>query len=126
MDAYKLQCEFDVTRRIGWSDEDLGEHLDKVLDRLHQADGVKAVEVEADLDAGRTTLSLTLATLEDDPRHLACTVLGVAIRSCGGTHIGLLRLSEEAVVRPDRYQWSGLRSPTWLVRQIDFGAEAPD
>jgi hypothetical protein len=124
MGTFQLGCEFDIVRRIGWSDEDLGEHIDTVFDRLHQADGVKAVEAEADLDSGRTVVSLTITTFDDDPRHMACVVLGVAIRSCGGTHVGLLPLGEEAVVRPQRNQWSGLRTPTWRIRQVTLGDDS--
>jgi hypothetical protein len=124
MGTFLLGCEFDVVRRIGWSDEELGEHIDTVFDRLHQADGVKAVEAEADLDSGRTVLSMLITTFDDDPRHLACTVLGVAIRSCGGSHVALLSLGEEAIVRPQRNQWSGLRTPTWRIRQVDFDTES--
>ena len=124
MGTFQLGCEFDIVRRIGWSDEDLGEHIDTVFDRLHQADGVKAVEAEADLDSGRTVVSLTITTFDDDPRHMACVVLGVAIRSCGGTHVGLLPLGEEAVVRPQRNQWSGLRTATWRIRQVTVGDDS--
>jgi len=126
MGSYQLGCQFDVVRRIGWSDEELGEHIDRVIERLHQADGVNAVEAEADLDTGRTTMSLTLTTFDNDPRHLTCATLGVAIRSCGGVHVGLLRLGEEAVVKSQRNSWSGLRTPTWHVRQIDFDEVVPD
>jgi hypothetical protein len=125
MATYQLACEFDIVRRIGWSDEELGEHIDKVFDRLHQADGLKEVEAEADLDSGRASVSMTITTFDDDPRHLACVVLGVAIRSCGGTHVGLLPMGEEAIVKPQRNQWSGLRTPTWGIRQIDFEKESP-
>jgi len=125
MATYQLACEFDIMRRIGWSDEELGEHIDEVFDRLHQADGVKEVEAEADLDSGRATVSMTITTFDDDPRHLACVVLGVAIRSCGGTHVGLLPMGEEAIVKPQRNQWSGLRTPTWGIRQIDIEEESP-
>ena len=124
MATYQLACEFDIVRRIGWSDEELGEHIDDVFDRLHQADGVREVEAEADLDSGRTTVSMTITTFDDDPSHLACVVLGVAIRSCGGTHVGLLPMGEEAVVKPQRNQWSGLRTPTWGIRQLDFEKES--
>lgn len=126
MSSYQLACEFDIVRRIGWSDEELGEHIDAVMDRLHQASGVKEVEAEANLDSGRTTTSLKLTTFDNDPRHSACVTLGVAIRSCGGVHVGLLRLGEEAVVRSQRNSWSGLRTPTWHVRQIDFHDAPPD
>jgi hypothetical protein len=124
MGTFQLGCEFDIVRRIGWSDEELGEHIDTVFDRLHQADGVKAVEAEADLDSGRTVLSMLIRTFDDDPRRLACSVLGVAIRSCGGFHVGLLSLGEEAIARPQRTQWSGLRTPTWRIRQMDFDTES--
>jgi hypothetical protein len=125
MGTYQLGCEFDIVRRIDWTDEELGEHIDTVFDRLHQAEGVQSVEAEANLDSGRTTLSMTLSTLDDDPRHIACGVLGVAIRSCGGDHVGLLPLGEEAVVKPYRNSWSGLRTPTWRIRQIDISDELP-
>jgi len=125
MGHYRLACEFDVVRRIGWSDEELGEHIDGVFERLHQADGVKGLEATADLDSGRTTMSLMVSTFDGDPRRITCAILGVAIRSCGGVHEGLLPLGEEAVVGPERNQWSGLRTPTWRVRQTDFNEESP-
>ncbi len=125
MGTYNLACEFDVVRRIGWSDEELGEHIDTVCDRLHQADGVKAIRAEADLDTGRSRLSFTITTFDDDPGRIAGSVLGVAIRSCGAAHIGLLALAEEAVVRPERNQWSGLRTPTWKVRQTTLESVSP-
>jgi hypothetical protein len=124
MGTFQLGCEFDIVRRIGWSDEELGVHIDAVFDRLHQADGVKAVEAEADLDSGRTVLSMMITTFDDNPRNLACNVLGVAIRSCGASHIGLLSMGEEAIVRPERNQWSGLRTPSWRIRQVDFDTES--
>ncbi len=120
MGTYRLECEFDVTRRIGWSDGDLGEHIDSVFDRLHQSDVVRAVDAQADLDTGRANISLIVSTFDDDPLHLACVVLGIAIRSCGAGHVGLLSVGEEAVLRPQRNQWSGLRTPSWRVRQTDF------
>jgi hypothetical protein len=125
MGTYQLGCEFDIVRRIGWTDEDLGVHIDEVFDRLHQADGVKEIEADANLDSGRTTALMTITTFDDEPRHVACSVLSVAIRSCGGVHVGLLSLGEEAIVRPQRNQWSGLRTPTWRIRQIDFFEDSP-
>lgn len=125
MGTYQLGCEFDIVRRIGWSDEDLGVHIDEVFDRLHQADGVKEIEADANLDSGRTTVLMTITTFDDEPRHVACSVLSVAIRSCGGVHVGLLSLGEEAIVRPQRNQWSGLRTPTWRIRQVDFFEDSP-
>ncbi len=120
MGTYRLECEFDVTRRIDWSDGDLGDHIDSVFDRLHQSDVVQAVDAQADLDTGRANISLIVSTFDDDPLHLACVVLGIAIRSCAAEHVGLLSMGEEGVLRPQRNQWSGLRTPSWRVRQIDF------
>jgi hypothetical protein len=125
MGTYQFTCSFDIVRRVGWSDDDLGLHVDAVLDRLHQADGVTAVAVEADLDSGMADVSMVLSTFDDNPQHLASVVLGVAIRSSGGAHTGLLSLGEEAVVRPDRNQWSGLRTPTWWLRQADIEQTSP-
>jgi hypothetical protein len=120
MGTYRLECEFDVTRWIDWSEGDLGDHIDSVFDRLHQSDVVRSVEAQADLDTGRASISLTLSTFDDDPLHLACVVLGIAIRSCGAEHVGLLPIGEEGVLRPQRNQWSGLRTPSWRVRQTGF------
>jgi hypothetical protein len=120
MGTYRLECEFDVTRRIDWSDGDLGNHIDSVFDRLHQSDVVRSLQAQADLDTGRANISLTLSTFDDDPLHLACLVLGIAIRSTGAEHVGLLSMGEEGVLHPERNQWSGLRTPSWRVRQTDF------
>jgi hypothetical protein len=118
--AYELQCEFDITRRIGWSDEALGEHIDAVFDRLHQAKGVLSIDASADLDTGRATVAMRHTTLtEGDPEMLGRRILSVAIRSCGGGHGGLLPFAEEAAVKPERNSWSGLRTPTWNVRQVN-------
>jgi hypothetical protein len=125
MGTYQLTYSFDIVRRVGWSEDDLGLHVDAVLDRLHQADGVTAVAVEADLDSGRAEFSMVLSTSDDDPQHLASALLGVAIRSSGGGYVGLLSLGEEAVVRLGRNQWSGLRTPMWMFRQSDVEQASP-
>jgi hypothetical protein len=120
VNSYELQCEFDIARRIGWSDEDLGEHIDTVFERLHQASGVISMDAEANLDTGRATIAIRYTTLvDDDPEHLGRNLLGVAIRSCGAGHHGLLTFSEEAAMKPERNQWSGLRTPSWNVRQVN-------
>jgi len=126
MGTYRLECQFDVMRRIDWSDGELGDHIDAVFDRLHQSEIVRAVEAEADLDTGRATVSMTVSTFDDDPLHLACVALGIAIRSCGAEHVGLLPLGEEGVLRPQKNQWSGLRLPSWRVRQRDLKDIAAD
>jgi hypothetical protein len=123
--TYELACEFDIVRRIGWSDEDLGEHVDDVFDRLHQAKGVVVLEADADLDSGRTHVLIHISSDDlggdpDDerPEQLARSTLGVAIRSAGGGHHGLLPFADEAAFKPERNQWSGLRTPSWNVRQV--------
>lgn len=119
MPAYQLEIEFDVTRRIGWTDEDLGEHIDDVFERLHQAHGVDGLDASADLDTGRSTVTLRFrAERDEQPERVGKTALGVAIRSSGGSHNGLLSFSEEAKLEPHRGKWSGLRTPSWNVRQV--------
>ena len=123
MERFFLTFEFDVVRRIGWSDEELGEHIDTVIDRLRQADGVRSMTAEADLDTGRTTLELRYLTFSDEPEKHGKVLTGVAIRSCGAGHNGLLTFAEEAKVKPERNQWSGLRTPSWNTRQVSFGLD---
>ena len=119
MTTYELAIEFDITRRIGWSDEDLGEHIDSVFDRLHQANGVVAMDGTANLDTGRSHITVRYGDVdEEDADHAGRALLGVAIRSCGGGHSGLLPFGEEATLKPQRGQWSGLRTPMWNVRQV--------
>ncbi len=122
MPLYTLTCEFDIVRRIGWSDEHLGLHIDDVFDRLRQGAGVTTMEAEADLDTGRATIDVTydVEDRDTDVDHHGRALLGVAIRSCGAGHRGLLPFSEEAQYRPERNQWSGLRTPTWNVRQVNL------
>ncbi|MCL1599717.1 MAG: hypothetical protein M3094_11075, partial [Actinomycetia bacterium] len=62
MTPYQISFEFDITRRIGWSDEELGDHIDDVFDRLRQADGVRSMDAEANLDSGRTQIVLRYMT----------------------------------------------------------------
>jgi len=124
MERFLLIFEFDVIRRIGWSDEELGDHIDTVIDRLRQADGVRSMDAKADLDTGRTTLELRYLTFSDEPEQHGRILTGVAIRSCGAGHNGLLAFSEEAKVKPERNQWSGLRTPSWNTRQATFGLDA--
>ena len=119
MPSYILTCEFDITRRVGWDDDDLGLHIDQVFDRLQQGAGVTGMEAEADLDSGRATVQVSFETDQTgDAEHHGRSILGVAIRSSGGGHSGLLPFSEEAHVKPERGQWSGLRTPSWNIRQV--------
>ncbi len=119
MITHELQAEFDITRRIGWSDEDLGAHIDEVFDRLHQAAGMLSIDGTADLDTGRSHVALRYTEVGDDePEHAGRVLLGIAIRSVGAGHRGLLPFAEEAAMKPERNQWSGLRTPVWNVRQV--------
>jgi hypothetical protein len=116
--VFELRCDFVVTRRIDWVDNELARHVDDVLERLHQAKGVDAVEATADLDSGRTSITMAYSDVaEDDFEHAGSLLLAVAIRSSGGGHQGLLPFAEEASFKPETNQWSGLRVPTWEVRK---------
>ena len=125
MPSYTLSCEFDVTRRVGWDDDDLGRHIDDVFDRLQQGSGMTGMEAEADLDTGRATVTMSYdVDRSTDAEHHGRAMLGVAIRSSGGGHSGLLPFGEEAHMKPQRGQWSGLRTPTWNVRQVNLQRDA--
>ncbi|NHZ70017.1 MAG: hypothetical protein GWP18_00070 [Proteobacteria bacterium] len=123
MERLLLTFEFDIVRRIGWSDEELGDHIDTVIDRLRQADGVRAMDAEANLDTGRTHFELRYVTFSEEPERHGRLLTSVAIRSCGASHNGLLSFGEEASVKPERNQWSGLRTPSWNTRQVTFGLD---
>lgn len=118
MPTYELDFEFDIVRRIGWTDEDLGAHIDEVFERLHQAHSVLGMDASANLDTGRSELNLLFeAERDDDPDHIGRAMLGVAIRASRGGHNGLLAFAEEATVQSKRTHWSGLRTPTWNLRR---------
>ena len=72
MGIYELECEFDVVRRMGWSDEDLAEHIDDIFERLHQANDIQRMSAEANLDTGRSRLSVEVSaedgSVDDDGR----------------------------------------------------------
>lgn len=119
MPEYELACEFDIVRRIGWTDDELGDHIDAVFERLHQAADVVGLDASSNLDTGRSAIALRYtAERGDNPERIGRTTLGVAVRASGGGHNGLLPLSEEATMKPERGQWSGLRTPSWNVRQV--------
>ena len=127
MSMYELSCEFDVARRIGWEDDAVAQHVDDVLDRLRQGQGVRSMSVEANMDTGRVELVVGFDSLiADDPQHHGALMIGVAIRASGGMHQGLLPLSEEAVLRPEIGQRSGLRTPIWNVRRLSTTEASAD
>ena len=48
MPEYELACEFDIVRRIGWTDDDLGDHFLGSEDRLEVGDGLEDLVVLLD------------------------------------------------------------------------------
>lgn len=120
MQEYSLECEFDVTRRIGWSEDDLGTHIDEVVEYLRQSSDVTAIDVTADLENGRTTVTIDFASWEMHLHEHATGTVAVAIRAAGGKHDGLLPFAEEAHLKQDGKGWSALKSPTWLLRRAEL------
>jgi hypothetical protein len=121
---YRLVCDFDVLRRIGWSDDELGLHIDDVFDRLRQSSEVTSVESEADLDTGRTALTVGLQTWELNKVQHGKTVLSVAIRAAGAQHQGIFSVTEEAKLFGSKSgSWSPLRGASWRLRKA--GIEHP-
>jgi hypothetical protein len=124
MQKYSLDCEFDVTRRIGWSTDDLGTHIDEVVEYLRQSSDVSGIDVTADLDNGRTTAIIAFESWEMHLYEHATGTVAVAIRAAGGKHDGLLPFGEEAHLKQDSKGWSALKSPTWLLRRADLKRHA--
>ncbi len=124
MQKYHLECEFDVTRRIGWSHDDLGSHIDEVVGYLRQSSDVTAIEITADLDSGRTTAIVAFESWEMHLHEHATNTVAVAIRAAGGKHEGLLPFKEEAHLKQDGQRWSALKSPTWLLRRSELTNDA--
>lgn len=120
MQKYSLECEFDVTRRIGWSEDDLGTHIDEVVEYLRQSSDVTGIDVTADLENGRTTVTIDFASWEMHLYEHATGTVAVAIRAAGGKHDGLLPFAEEAHLKQTAAGWSALRSPTWLLRRAEL------
>ena len=121
MTDYRLRCEFDVLRRIGWSDEELGTHIDGVFERLRQSTEVRAIETEADLDTGRVTLHLSVRSWEPNRNLHARTILSVAIRAARARHEGIFSLAEESKMMGSKtVAWSALRGATWRLRRADL------
>lgn len=121
MTDYRLVCDFDVLRRIGWSDDELGLHIDDVFDRLRQSSEVTSVESEADLDTGRTALTIGLQTWELNRVQHGKTVLSVAIRAAGAQHQGIFTVTEEAKLFGSKSgPWSPLRGASWRLRKAEI------
>lgn len=127
MAVIAVETEWDITRRIGWGGSDeLAGHVDRVIEGLRQNSEVTEVSVEANLDSGRASVHLTIDTWEPNRIEFAKAVLGVAIRSGGGQHLGLLPHVEAEGSNLDRAQWSSLRGPTWKLRRFTTGRSDED
>lgn len=114
-------CDFDVLRRIGWSDDELGLHIDDVFERLRQSSEVRSVESEADLDSGRTSLTVGVRSWEPNRILHGKTVVSVAIRSAGARHQGIFSVTEEAKLFGSKSgSWSALRGATWRLRRSEI------
>lgn len=121
MSDYRLICDFDVMRRIGWSDDELGTHIDDVFQRLRQSSEVRSIESEADLDTGRTALTIGLRSWEVNRNLHGKTVLSVAIRAAGAQHQGIFSVTEEAKLFGSKSgPWSPLRGASWRLRKSEI------
>lgn len=118
--AVEADAEFALTRRVEWSDGDeIRQHLDEVIDALHESEEVLEVEVDADLSLGRVRMQLVCAVLPEEDADLCVRrTAAAAIRECGGRHDGLLPLAEESRVKANLNAWSGLRTPRWEPRRF--------
>ena len=82
--------------------------------------GVRRVNVKADLETAGLVMEVDV---EADSEFVAEAqireALGLAIRSSGGAHIGLLSEGDEARARVERNAWHGLRTPQWQQRRTE-------
>jgi len=118
MAVFVLETEFDVTRRVGWDEtEDLATHMDGVIEVLRQSNDVRGVVADANLDTGRVSLEVTFDSWEPNRNEHARVVLGVAIRSAGGQHLGLLPEAEASGMNVEKEGWSPLRGAMWRCRK---------
>ncbi len=121
MSDYRLVCDFDVKRRIGWSDDELGLHIDDVFERLRQSAEVTSIEAEADLDTGRVSMTIGVSSWEVNRNQHARTILSVALRATGARHEGIFSLSEESKLMGAKTgSWSALRGATWQLRRLEL------
>lgn len=118
--VYRSRAEFAVSRRMSWdSNDELKDHLDRVVDHLVARSDMEEVELDAAL--GRPTIKLdmifSIPSTSDADRH-ARIVIGEAIREDAGLHEGLLPLAEESQAKSTQNAWAGLRTPWWYVQSF--------
>ena len=121
--THRIAFEFSVSRRIGWDGEgaeELREHFKAVCNEMAHADGVRRVNVRADLDSASLWMEVDIdGRSQFDAESRARESLSVAIRESGAAHIGLLSESDESRVKPIRNAWHGLRTPQWTQRSSE-------
>lgn len=121
--THRIGFEFSVSRRIGWDGEgaeELREHFKAVCTAIARADGVRRVNVRADLESASLWMEVDIdAESQFDAEANAREALSEAIREAGAAHIGLLSEVDESRVRPVRNAWSGLRTPQWTQRSAE-------
>ena len=118
--THRIAFEFSVSRRIGWDGEgaeELREHFKSVCNEMAHADGVRRVNVRADLDTAALWMEVDLdADSQFDAEVSAREALSQAISESGAAHFGLLSEVDESRTRPSRNAWHGLRTPQWTQR----------
>ena len=121
--THRIAFEFSVSRRIGWDGEgaeELREHFKSVCNSMAHADGVRRINVRADLESAALWMEVDIdAESQFDAEANAREALSAAISESGASHFGLLSEADESKVRPARNAWHGLRTPQWTQRSSE-------
>jgi len=121
--THRIAFDFAVSRRIGWDGEgaeELREHFKAVCNQMAHAEGVRRVNVRADLDSAALWMEVDIdAASQFDAEAMARVALSAAIRESGAAHIGLLSEADESRVKTVRNAWHGLRTPQWTQRSSE-------
>jgi hypothetical protein len=125
---WRAESEFTVSRRIPWdNDEGLRPHIDSVVDAFRGNEATAEVEVNADLESARVTLSVIVVVPEDgDGDSVVREHISAAIRECGARHEGLLPLIDESRLGIRSGPFSGLRMPLWSFFRMTGDRVVPD
>jgi hypothetical protein len=122
--THRIAFEFAVSRRIGWDGDGAGElrdHFKSVCNTMAHADGVRRVNVRADLESASLSMEIDIdAATQFDAEAKARESLSAAISESGASHFGLLSEADESRVRPSRNAWHGLRTPQWTQRSSEI------
>ncbi len=125
---WRAESEFTVSRRIPWdNDAGLRPHIDSVVDAFRGNEATAEVEVNADLESARVTLSVIVVVPEDgDGDSVVREHISAAIRECGARHEGLLPLIDESRLGIRSGPFSGLRMPLWSFFRMTGDRVVPD